>query len=49
MDDCIDETCQAWAIARSAPTLLVPTESDVGLTDAPLERLLNWARAGYTA
>ena len=49
VDDCIDETCQAWAIARSAPTLLVPTESDVGLTDKHLERLLNWARAGYTA
>ena len=49
VDDCIDETCQAWAIGRSAPTLLVPTESDVGLTDAHLERLLNWARAGYTA
>jgi len=49
VDDCIDETCQAWAIARSAPTLLVPTESDVGLTDKHLTRLLNWARAGYTA
>ena len=49
VDDCIDETCQAWAVERSAPTLLVPTESDVGLTDAHLKRLLNWARAGYTA
>ena len=49
MDDCIDETCQAWAVERSAPTLLVATESDRGLTDTHLETLLDWVRAGYTA
>ena len=49
IDDCIDETCQAWAVERSAPTLLVPTESDRGLTDTHLETLLDWVRAGYTA
>jgi HAD domain in Swiss Army Knife RNA repair proteins len=49
VDDCIDETCQAWAVERSAPTLLVPTESDRGLTDAHVDALLRWVRAGYTA
>jgi hypothetical protein len=49
IDDCIDETCQAWAVERSAPTLLVPTESDRGLTEAHMETLLEWVRTGYTA
>jgi hypothetical protein len=49
VDDCIDETCQAWAVQRRAPTLLVPTEADRGLTDAHLGTLLDWVRAGYTA
>jgi hypothetical protein len=49
VDDCIDETCQAWAVARTAPTLLVPTEPDRGLTDAHVDALLSWMRAGYTA
>jgi hypothetical protein len=49
VDDSIDDTCQAWADERSAPTLLVHTESDVGLTDDQVETLLSWVRAGYTA
>jgi hypothetical protein len=48
IDDCLDESCHAWAAARDAPTLLVPTESFVGLTDELADDLLRWAEAGYT-
>jgi hypothetical protein len=48
IDDCLDESCESWAEARTAPTLLVPTESDTGLTEAHADALLSWARAGYT-
>ena len=48
IDDCLDESCRAWAAARAAPTLLVPTESATGLTDEHAEALLSWAQAGYT-
>jgi hypothetical protein len=43
IDDNLDEECQAWAAGRDAPTLLVQTESAVGLTDDHVERLLAWA------
>jgi len=49
IDDSLDESCYEWAAAREAPTLLVPTESDVGLTSEHTERLLDWARAGFPA
>lgn len=49
VDDSIDGTCRAWADERAAPTLLVATDSAVGLTDGHVEALLEWARAGYTA
>ncbi|MFL5899746.1 MAG: hypothetical protein ACJ75S_00885 [Solirubrobacterales bacterium] len=49
IDDSLDESCHAWAAGRSAPTLLCPTESDVGLTEAHTEALLAWVRDGYTA
>jgi hypothetical protein len=48
VDDSLDGSCYDWAEARSAPTLLVPTESDIGITDAHTEALLRWARDGYT-
>ena len=48
IDDSLDESCHAWAAAREAPTLLVPTESHIGITDAHTEALLSWARDGYT-
>jgi hypothetical protein len=48
IDDCLDETCHAWAQKRTGPTLLVPTDSDQGLTDAHVEALLAWAGGGYT-
>jgi hypothetical protein len=47
IDDSLEESCYEWAEARDAPTLLVPTESDVGLTEAHVDSLLAWAREGY--
>jgi HAD domain in Swiss Army Knife RNA repair proteins len=47
IDDCLDESCHAWASQRSAPTLLVPVEPDRGLEEAQVEALINWARDGY--
>ncbi len=43
VDDNLDEECQAWAERRTAPTLLVETEPEEGLTDEQVERLLAWA------
>jgi hypothetical protein len=47
IDDSLDESCYEWGERRSAPTLLVPTESDVGLTEAHAEALESWARDGF--
>ena len=46
VDDGLDDECHAWAAARPAPTLLVPTDSAVGLTDAQVELLVGWVQAG---
>lgn len=43
IDDNLDERCENWALARSAPTLLVPTEPAVGITDEHVDRLLRFA------
>jgi hypothetical protein len=43
IDDNIDEACRYWATEREAPTLLVETESSIGMTDEHVERLLEWA------
>jgi hypothetical protein len=43
IDDSIDEACEDWARGREAPTLLVKTESHVGITEEHVERLLAWA------
>jgi hypothetical protein len=48
VDDCLDESCHAWAEARAAPTLLMPTQSAVGLNDEVTDALLGWAVEGYT-
>lgn len=49
IDDSLDESCHGWAAQRAEPTLLVPTESDVGLQDSHVEALLAWAAGGgYT-
>ena len=47
IDDSLDQSCYEWAAEREAPTLLVPTESDIGLTDAHVEALQAWARDGF--
>lgn len=49
IDDSLDQSCYDWADARSAPTLLVRPESDIGITEHHTEALLQWAREGYTA
>jgi hypothetical protein len=43
IDDCLTEDCQAWARERPGPTLLVQTQSDVGIRDEHVEELLAWA------
>ena len=44
IDDNLDDECRAWAERRAAPTLLVPTRSEVGLTDALVDTLIDWSR-----
>jgi hypothetical protein len=43
IDDALDDTCHAWAQARSAPTLLVQTEPQHGLTAREAQLLADWA------
>jgi hypothetical protein len=43
VDDSLDESCHEWAERRSEPTLLVPTDSAVGLLDAHVGALIEWA------
>jgi len=43
IDDNLDESCYEWARAREQPTLLVPTESHLGLEEAQTEALAAWA------
>lgn len=43
IDDNIDDRAEAWAASRPAPTLLVRTEREVGITDGQVELLLRWA------
>jgi hypothetical protein len=45
IDDSIDEECLEWARRREAPTLIVQTESAVGITDEHVEELERWARS----
>jgi hypothetical protein len=47
IDDSLDESCYEWAETRQAPTLLVATESDVGLLDSHVEALESWVRVGF--
>ena len=42
IDDSLDEECEEWARNRRAPTLLVQTESPVGITDEHVDLLLGW-------
>ena len=43
IDDNIDADCERWARERGAPTLLVPTDAAVGISDEHVEQLLAWA------
>jgi hypothetical protein len=43
VDDNFNEACRFWANEREAPTLLVPTEPAIGLTDTHVEKLEAWA------
>jgi HAD domain in Swiss Army Knife RNA repair proteins len=45
VDDSLDERCRAWAARRSAPTLLVETDPAIGITDADVQTLVDWALA----
>ena len=45
IDDNLDEECRAWAQSRDEPTLLIQTESPVGMLDEHVEELLAWADA----
>jgi hypothetical protein len=45
IDDSLDESCHEWAENRDAPTLLVPTESHVGLIDAQVDTIIEWAES----
>jgi hypothetical protein len=43
IDDNLDERAEKWAANREEPTLLVHTESALGITDEHVERLLRFA------
>jgi hypothetical protein len=43
IDDNLDERAEKWAANRQEPTLLVRTESALGITDEDVERLLRFA------
>jgi hypothetical protein len=43
VDDAHDETCEMWAAARHAPTLLISTDPARGLTEEHVVELLEWA------
>ena len=44
IDDAFDDSCHAWAAARSAPTLLVNTDPATGLRAEHVATLERWAR-----
>jgi hypothetical protein len=43
LDDIITPEAEAWASERRAPTLLVPVDPTVGLTESTVEELKEWA------
>jgi hypothetical protein len=44
IDDAFNPACHAWALQRPAPTLLVQTEPEQGLTAQEAQRLAEWAQ-----
>lgn len=47
IDDSLDPSCYEWAARREAPTLLVPTEPDIGLEEVQVAVLESWAAKGF--
>ena len=45
IDDSFNEACHEWARTRPAPTLLVQTSPERGLTSTEASQLTDWARA----
>lgn len=45
IDDAFNPACHEWAGTRTAPTLLVQTEPERGLTSLEAQRLATWAQA----
>jgi hypothetical protein len=43
IDDAFNDACWTWADARSAPTLLVPTDPAVGLAETHVAVLQDFA------
>jgi HAD domain in Swiss Army Knife RNA repair proteins len=43
IDDAFNDACHAWATARTAPTLLVQTAPERGLTSVEAQLLSDWA------
>jgi hypothetical protein len=44
VDDAHDHRCHDWALARSAPTLLISTDPAVGITSEHVAELKRWVR-----
>ena len=44
IDDALGPECHQWAAARPAPTLLVQTAPELGLTSREARLLADWAR-----
>jgi HAD domain in Swiss Army Knife RNA repair proteins len=44
IDDAFNDACHAWALKRTAPTLLVQTAPECGLTAMETQLLVDWAR-----
>lgn len=44
IDDAFNDACHAWAHARPAPTLLIQTAPERGLTSTEAQLLVDWAR-----
>lgn len=45
IDDSFDRRCYDWAREREQPTLLIPTEPELGIEDVHVDALLAWARS----
>jgi hypothetical protein len=44
IDDNFNKSCFEWADERDEPTLLVPTEPQLGIEEVHVEALQSWAR-----